>query len=144
MSDQQLVLINPEIWRTIEHRAAAERLTTEAWLAKQAAGEATEDPPGDHEILLDLALQHFRDQQLTPSEQQAVAAALYRALETGEAARVGPVGRRRCLYRVQRRAKRLVIRVGQGALGLPLAPAARLATLLNGAQTLETVNDIAA
>jgi hypothetical protein len=119
-------------------------MTTEAWLAKQAAGEMTTDREREDDKLIDLALRHFRDQELTPHEQQAVAAALFRALEKGEATAVGPVGRRQFHYRVRRRAKRLIIRVGESALELRLAPAARLATLLLGAQTLETVNDIAA
>ncbi len=144
MRNEKLVSISPEIWRAIENRAAAEEMTTGAWLAKQALGEATADRPSEDDILLDLALRHFRDQALMPSEQQAVAAALFRALEKGEAAAVGPVGRRRRRYWVQRRAKRLNIRVGQSALELPLAPAARLASLLQGAQTLETANSIAA
>jgi hypothetical protein len=144
MRGKQLVSITPEIWRAIENRAASEQMTTEAWLAKQAACEMTSDRERENETLIDLALRHFRDQELTPHEQQAVAAALFRALEKGEAAAVGPVGRRQCRYWVQRRAKRLTIRVGESALELRLAPAARLATLLLGPQTLETVNDIAA
>jgi hypothetical protein len=144
MSDKQLVLVTPEVWRAVEHRAALERLTTEAWLARQAAGGSTEDRPGNDENLLDLALRHFRDQGLTLSEQQAVAKALARTLESGETTPVGPVGRRHCHYRVQRRVGSLVIRVGEGALRLPLAPAMRLATLLHGVQPLEAVNNIAA
>lgn len=144
MRDKQLVLITPEIWRAIENRAASEQMRTEAWLAKQAAGEMTSDRECENEKLIDLAVRHFRDQELTPHERQAVAAALFRALEKGEAAAVGPVGRRQFRYQVRRRAKRLIIRVGESALELRLAPAARLATLLLGAQTLETVNDIAA
>ena len=144
MRDRQPISIAPEVWQAIEDRAASEQMATEAWLAKQAFGETNADRPSEDETLLDLALRHFRDQELAPSEQQAFAAALFRALERGEAAPVGPVGRRQCRYWVQRRAKRLKIRVGEGAMEIPLAPAARLATLLQGAQTRETASNLAA
>lgn len=147
MSDKQLVMVEPSVWEAIHHRAAAQRVSVERWLRQQVeltADASTDRQDGGDEVLLELAVRHFRDLHASDTELRRLAAAMFASIDHGEAGEVGPLGRRGLRYRIQRRTDCLQIRVGQGAIRLPIANAIRLATLLHGAEHLELVADMAA
>ena len=83
-------------------------------------------------ILLDLALRHFRNLQLTTTEAKRLGIALRRCLN-GEAVDVGPVGPTGRTYNFRRKANAIAIRVGQGYMRLPLDAAKALIKPLQGA-----------
>ena len=144
---KQPIMIDASLWDAITRRAAAEDLSAEGWLQGKLLdggqrSQAAEVAPD--EALLDLAYRHFLNLNLKPDEQAALAEAMFRTLDSGEMAEPAPVGAHRRRYRFHRRAAALQIRVGEGAITLPLASATRLATLLHGAAQPRIYGDIAA
>jgi hypothetical protein len=142
--DEQLITIKPELWEAIRQRAAAQDLSTEAWLKAQVAVEPAVGPNDPDEALLELVVKHFRDLSLSQAEQSALAEAMFRTLDSGERFEAGAVGMQRRRYRFHRRAGSLMIRIGQGAVELALPQAARLATWLHGDGQPQVRGDMAA
>ena len=98
------------------------------------SGEASLD---EDSLLLDLVVRHFHDVGMTPTEQRQVATAMLAVIDRGEPLEVGPVGRMHRQYRLTRRVNAVRIRVGEGAVSLPLVQAVRLAVLLQGDDRLQ-------
>lgn len=145
--NKQLITIDASLWDAITRRAAAEDLSAEGWLqgklfADGQRSQASEMTPD--EALLDLAYRHFLSLDLEPGEQVALAEAMFRTLDSGEMTEPGPVGAQRRRYRFHRRVAALQIRIGEGAITLPLAYATRLATRLHGMAQPRIYGDIAA
>jgi hypothetical protein len=88
----------------------------------------TEDAEAD--MLLELALRHFDDQHFSFQEAGMIASAIREVLDQGQPRQIGPVGRRRRWYRVDRRDSAVSLRAGEGRISFPPDRAARLAQAL--------------
>lgn len=148
----QTPTIDHRLWEAISSRAARERLSAEAWLARQVADiddqEISYDgcpiTASEDEAVLELALNHFRGLDPSPDDARALADAIFATIETGEAHAAGPVGVLQRRYLMQRRASAVSIRVGEGRISLPLEAAMRLAGALRGPVDLRLRARIAA
>ncbi|MFM1892369.1 MAG: hypothetical protein RLZ44_1446 [Pseudomonadota bacterium] len=133
MSKHTAVRIKGSLWEAIAQRAAQERLSPEAWLQRQlgeaAAAPATPSATSD-DLLLDLAVRHFRELELTAAEAGELAAAILHTVATAEPCAVGPVGAAARRYVLQRRVAAVSIQVGEGRMRLPLPAALQLAATL--------------
>ena len=98
----------------------------------------------EDEVLLDLAIRHFRDLKLQSAEPRQLAAGILQAAATGEPHFVGPVGESSRRYEFHRRLAALSIRVGEGRISLPLQSALCLANALQGAREPQLIGAIAA
>jgi hypothetical protein len=147
MLERQLITIRPQLWDAINSRAAAQALSAEDWLVRQleAGTPPVQEPDAAADALVfDLALRHFRDLGLGHAERSRLAEAMFRTLDAGGSSEVPTVGRQRRHYRFHRRTGVLQIRVGEGAIELPLAQAMRLATQLDARAGVELADELAA
>jgi hypothetical protein len=71
------------------------------------------------DLLLGLAIRHFRELELTSIEARKLASGLQRCLH-GEPVDVGPVGLTSRNYQFRKQARSISIRVGEGCMRLPL------------------------
>ncbi|MDJ0740995.1 MAG: hypothetical protein QNJ91_14870 [Gammaproteobacteria bacterium] len=144
----QLITVNHGLWEAVGRHAAAQGMTPESWMRRQLERDASsaEHAAADDadERLLDLVLRHFRDLGMSPADQQALADAVTRTLNSGEPRDIGPVGRLQRCYRLRRRHRVVRIELGEGAVSLPLSHAARLAALLGTAGSLQFYDNAAA
>jgi len=81
-------------------------------------------------VQLELALQHLRDQRFGTDEARAFSSVMLEVLADGKPRTLGPVGRRRRLYHLNRRPGGLSIRAGEGRIEMPGPDARRVADLL--------------
>lgn len=144
MREHTAVRIKGSLWQAIALRANRENLSPEDWLQRQLAQQEPQVSPGaaEEDLLLDLAVRHFRGLELTAAEARRLAAAIAQTAATGELIRVGPVGPAARRYEFERHAAALSIRVGEGRIRLPVQAAVRLADALR--TTGELPKDIAA
>lgn len=132
MHTHTAVRIKGSLWEAIAHRAESEQQSPEDWLNQQIEqSEPTTSPSAsDDDLLLDLAIRHFRDLNLTAIEAQQLSAAILRTVTTGEPTTVGPIGELDRRYTLNRRVASVSIRVGEGRIRLPVTAALRLANVL--------------
>ena len=71
------------------------------------------------DLLLGLAIRHFRELKLTSIEARKLATAIQRCLQ-GEPVDIGPVGLASRNYQFRKHARSISIRVGEGCMRLPL------------------------
>jgi hypothetical protein len=121
------------LWWAIEQHAR-EQSRSEGSMREPAGPQnlrGTKDPvpaeDAEADLLLDLALAHLHDQHLSLQEVGMISSAMRGVLDDGQPRQVGPVGRRRRVYRFHCHDKALSIRVGEGRIVLPPDRAARLA-----------------
>lgn len=145
IADEAKHSVGPRTWVAITRRARQRGMSVEAWLNRQLdndPGIVAGEPADVDELLFDLAFRHFRELPMEPAERQRLGRAMFRTLDCGEPTgplAAGPQGR---AYRFRRRAGSLEIRVGGGAMTLPLPQAMRLANLLQGGTLM--LDDVAA
>ena len=132
MHTHTAVRIKGSLWEAIAQRAESEQLSSEDWLNHQIEKSDPATPPSapDDDLLLDLAIRHFRDLNLTSNEAQQLSAAILQTVTTGEPMTVGPIGALDRRYIFHRRVAAVSIRVGEGRIRLPVTAALRLASVL--------------
>jgi hypothetical protein len=124
------------LWWAIELRAR--ELRGSEGVDRESAGsrnpgetaDAVWEEDADPDLLLELALRHFRDQSLDVKETVNIARAMRKVLEDGQPRQVGPVGRGRRVYCFDCREEAFSIRAGQGRILLPPDTASYLAGAL--------------
>jgi hypothetical protein len=148
LHERRMITVDSSLWEAVVERAGRDKLTTEDWLRRQldlsARGPYAALADGADDSSLDLVLRHFRHLGLSRDEQQRLADALAKTIDSGEPGRVGPIGALKRHYRVQRRTSKVTIRVGEGRVSLPLTQAMQLVALLSAAGALELETVIAA
>ena len=146
--------INPPLdhglWWAIQQRAREDSRSERVMRApagSQNLGE-TEEPvlteDAEADMLLELALRHLDDQHFSSQEAGMIASAIREVLEQGQPRRIGPVGRRRRCYHVDRRDSAVSLRAGEGRILLPPDRAARLAEALGEFIRRNTAGSVAA
>lgn len=137
MYQSNSVRIPPKLWATIEDRAKTANLSPEVWLQRQV--ERTVDNEWrsdsafgdlDSDVLYELALRHFRQLNLDSGQTLGIASALEQTIETGESHSVETSVHPNRTYFFQRRLAAVIVRLGEGAIRLPLPMAARLVSAL--------------
>jgi hypothetical protein len=119
-------------WEALASRASTEPISEGiSTLVTEPLGRRSLGGGNSKVILLDLAVRHFRDLQLTTTEAKRLGIALRRCLN-GEAVDVGPVGSTGRTFNFRRKANAIAIRVGQGCMRLPLDAAKALIESLQG------------
>lgn len=94
------------------------------------AGQHIDSSESMGDITLELALKHFEDQRLKPEEAEMLSTEILVAVNEGSVRHVGPVGRRRRRYEINRQSNALSVRAGEGRISLHLTSAVRLAGML--------------
>jgi hypothetical protein len=147
MTQGQDSKIRQELWQALERQAATEGLSPETWLERRLAGtqqvhenvRSERASDSEDEALLQLALAHFHNLQLSGDEACRLGDAIFDIIDDGEAKTVGPVGAAQRRYTFQRRVSAISICLGEGRIRLPLKAAARLATALTGTHELARI-----
>jgi hypothetical protein len=136
MTQPATVRIKGAKWEALAGEFSDEPRTARiSTLAKVPRGKKSLGGDNTNAIVLDLAVRHFINLQLSTTEAKRLGIALRRCLN-GEAVDVGPVGSTGRTYNFRRKANAIAIRVGQRCMRLPLDAARALIELLQGAVSL--------
>ena len=138
------------LWWAIEQRVRGQSRSEGAMrepagsrkLRKTADPVLTEDAEAD--LLLELALRHLHDQHLSLQETGMISSAIREVLEDGQPRQIGPVGRRRRFYHLDRRDSALSLRAGEGRILLAPDRADRLAQALGESNRRRPAGSVAA
>lgn len=146
MKEQTIRQANVSVCEAVAHQGNMENPSSKGSLAHetQINEPATSPSSVEDDLLLDLAIRHFRDLNLRQAESCQLSAGILQAVATGEPHSIGPVGEPSRRYEFHRRLAALSIRVGEGRIKLPLQSALHLANALHGASDPKLVGAIAA
>jgi hypothetical protein len=146
MKEQPIVGTNLSVCATVAHQGNMENSSSKVSLAHetQTNEPATSPSSMEDDLLLDLAIRHFRDLNLRSAESDQLSAGILQAVATGEPHFAGPVGEPSRRYEFHWRFAALSIRVGEGRISLPLQSALHLANALQGASDPQLAGAIAA
>ncbi|MDJ0740008.1 MAG: hypothetical protein QNJ91_09840 [Gammaproteobacteria bacterium] len=135
MNQHTAVRFKGSRWEAVAHRAGAGRGSDHAWPGSDAA---------EDDILLDLAIRHFADIDLTAGELHDFAVALRQVAAGGDTVSIFPVSSTQHAYEISRHVAAVTVRFGQCRLHLPVDVALQLADELDAQRARSTTYSVAA
>jgi hypothetical protein len=146
MSEHVSVRFKGSRWASTAHRAVV-RGTGGMGQRPDSAGNRHRTPAAtasEEDLLLNLAVRHFADLQLTSREAESFAKALLHTAATGQTVSVKAETSSAHTYEIRRRIAAVTIRFGDDQMNLPIHAAQQLAEVLQKLHGNRETTDIAA